>query len=355
MTDLAAHTTIGLGGPAKEFAEARTELDLLSLLDDAEQGELFVLGGGSNILVADDGVGGRTLKVITRGIERVHTDQDREVLRVQAGESWDRLVTETVDNDLAGIECLAGIPGTVGATPIQNVGAYGQEVAEVVVKVEAFDRHLRRVVELTREECQFDYRTSVFKKTPGRYVVIAIQVKLERSALSKPIRNKELAARLGVARRDRVDLNEAREAVLALRKKKGMVLDREDPDTYSLGSFFTNPRFGLEELQALEARALEATGETPPTFAERSGADRVRVPAAWMIERAGFDKGHGGDRGIGISGKHVLALVNRGGGTTAEVLELAQTIVSRVWDVFGVALSPEPTFIGHAWTAPTLE
>lgn len=352
MTDLAAHSTIYLGGPAEEFVEADTELDLVSLVRGSADDDLFVLGGGSNVLIADSGVSGLTVKVMTRGIERIRHGQDHQVLRVSAGESWDELVAVAVEDGLAGIECLAGIPGTVGATPIQNVGAYGQEIAKTVVAVEVFDRSREELTRLTRKQCRFGYRTSVFKTEPGRFVAIAVEIKLKRSKLSEPIRNRELAAQLGVARGERVALTAAREAVLSLREEKGMVIDPDDSDTNSLGSFFTNPSFEPSQLTAVQERVTSASGSPAPTLAGRSKAEDVRIPAAWLIERAGFSKGHGGRRGIGISQKHVLALVNRGGGSTADAVELAGKIALRVWEVFGVSLWPEPDFVGHTWTSP---
>lgn len=351
MTELAAHTTIRLGGPAEEFAEARTQAELVSLASKSGNGKLFVLGGGSNVLIADTGIGGRTLKVGTRGVERVRKTGTHQVLRVQAGESWDAVATRTVHESLAGIECLVGIPGTVGAAPVQNVGAYGQSISEVIVAVEVFDRLRRTLVRMAPGQCQFGYRTSVFKANPDRYVVIAVEIALEQSTLSQPIRSRELAARLAISPGERVGLGDARAAVLSLRRKKGMVIDPGDSDTCSLGSFFTNPKIEATEIDALQARAIGACGE-PPALTEPGGSGEVRVPAAWMIERAGFAKGDGGRRGIGISGKHVLALVNRGGGSAAETVTLAGRIATRVWEVFGVVLSPEPDFIGHSWSTP---
>lgn len=351
MTTFAEHTTIRLGGPVDDIVEARTEEELLALAREIDpNAENFILGGGSNVLIADEGVAGKTLKIATHGVESIKSNGG--VFRAQAGHSWDQLVEKMVGSGMAGIECLAGIPGTVGGTPIQNVGAYGQEISEVVVAIDAYDLHRRSLVRLTPLECGFGYRTSRFKSGPGRFIVVAVEFGLRQSRLSEPIRNSDLAARLGVSLGDRVELDAVPPAVLSLRREKGMVLDRSDIDTCSLGSFFTNPSFGPDELGALKARVLETSEEPVPTFPKKGSAGVVHVPAAWLIERAGFHKGYGAQHGIGLSSKHVLALVNRGGGSTAEAVDLARRIAQRVWKAFGVMLQPEPDFIGHTWVAP---
>jgi UDP-N-acetylmuramate dehydrogenase len=342
---LAELTTLRLGGPARRLVEAASEEELVAAVASAtgEREPLLVLAGGSNLVVADAGFAGTVVRVATRGVAM--SDQGVSVrVEVAAGESWDGVVAGTVAEGLAGIECLAGIPGSAGATPIQNVGAYGQDVAGVLASVRAYDRHERAVVELSPRECGFAYRSSMLRAT-DRYVVLAVTLALERSPLACPIRYGELARALAVAPGGRAPLAQVREAVLALRRAKGMVVDPADPDSVSAGSFFVNPVLPAERFEALEARAAErlGAGARPPAWPEEDGS--VKTSAAWLIERAGFRRGHG-EGAIGISGKHTLALVNRGGGTTAELVALAREIRDRVEALFGVRLRPEPTLVG---------
>jgi UDP-N-acetylmuramate dehydrogenase len=254
-----------------------------------------------------------------------------------------------VAEGLAGVECLSGIPGSVGATPIQNVGAYGQEVSETIRSVRVLDRARDVVEDLPAVACGFAYRSSVFKRTPGRWVVLRVTFVLERSPRSAPVRYAELARRLGVAIGERAPLADVRAAVLGLRRGKGMVVDPADPDSVSAGSFFTNPVLDPAAFAALERRAAERLGDgaRPPAFPEPDG--RVKTSAAWLIERAGFRRGHGDPRGIAISSKHTLALTNRGDGSTADLVALAREIAGGVRATFGVDLVPEPVFVGHAW------
>ncbi len=237
---LSGYTTLGLGGPASRFVVAGTDDELVSQVRAAdERGEpLLVLGGGSNLVISDDGFDGTVVRVATRGVV---VAGDRRTLTVAAGEDWDSLVRRCVTAGLAGMECLSGIPGLTGATPIQNVGAYGQEVAETIIAVRTYDRLRREMAELTAPQCGFGYRTSMFKRDPGRHVVLGVTFGLARERLSRPVGYAELATRLGVTAGDRVPLEDARSAVLGLRRGKGMVLDPGDPDTRSAGSFFTNP------------------------------------------------------------------------------------------------------------------
>ena len=343
-------TTLRLGGPAGRLVEARTEDDVVAAVREADTaGEpLLVLAGGSNVVVADEGFPGAVVLIATRGVER--TDEGaRALLDVQAGEPWDPFVARCVADGLAGVECLSGIPGSVGATPIQNVGAYGQEVAETIVAVRALDRTTGEVRELSGPECGFAYRSSVFKRTPGRWVVLAVRFALPRSDASQPLRYAELARTLGVEQGERAPLAEVRAAVLDLRRGKGMVVDPDDPDSVSAGSFFTNPILGTDAFAALEARARERLGPDVrvPRWAEPDG--RVKTSAAWLIERSGFTKGHGDPETIAISAKHTLALTNRGAGTTALLVALAREVAAGVHAAFGVELQPEPVFVGHAW------
>jgi UDP-N-acetylmuramate dehydrogenase len=339
-------STLHLGGPAERYLEAHGEEAVIEAVRDADRdGEpLLLLAGGSNVVVADEGYRGTVLRIATRGEAR-----DGTTLEVAAGEPWDPLVAACVADGLAGIECLAGIPGSVGATPIQNVGAYGQEVAETIVAVRVLDRLRGTVEELDPAACAFTYRSSAFKRHPGRWVVLAVRLRLRASAVSGAVRYAELARALGVEVGDRAPVDEVRDAVMRLRRGKGMVLDPSDPDTFSAGSFFTNPLLDVEAFAALRARATERLGSDarPPAWPEDDG--RVKTSAAWLIERAGFRRGQGDPNGIAISSKHTLALTNRGAGTTAQLVALAREIAAGVRDTFGVALTPEPVFVGHDW------
>jgi UDP-N-acetylmuramate dehydrogenase len=336
-------TTLRLGGPAGALVDARTDEELLAAVREADA-PLLLLAGGSNLVVADDGYPGTVVRVLTRGVEERERD-GRVDLTAAAGEDWEPFVARCVAEGLAGVESLSGIPGSIGATPIQNVGAYGQEVAETITSVRALDRESGEVADLAPEDCGFAYRSSAFKRRPGRWVVLAVTFALERRELSGPLAYAELARTLGVRLGDGAPLADVREAVLGLRRGKGMVLDPGDPDSVSAGSFFTNPILAEEAFAALEQRAAEHG--RPPRFPEHDG--RVKTSAAWLIERAGFRRGHGNPDGIAISSKHTLALTNRGGGTTAELLALAREIAAGVHDRFGVRLEPEPTLVGVAW------
>jgi UDP-N-acetylmuramate dehydrogenase len=308
---------------------------------DATGTPLLLLAGGSNVVIADAGFDGLVLRIATRGTGR-RSEDGAVRLSVAAGESWDELVAGAVADGLVGVECLAGIPGSVGATPIQNVGAYGQEVSETIASVRVLDRRAGEVLQLAPEECGFGYRTSAFKRAPGERVVLAVEFVLPRADRSAPVRYGELARALGVELGASAPAAAVRDAVLELRRGKGMVLDAADPDSVSAGSFFTNPILPAEDFEALERRA----GERPPAFPEPDG--RVKTSAAWLVERAGFRRGYGDGR-AGISSKHTLALVNRGGATAAELVALAREIAAGVQRHFGVELVPEPVFVGHRW------
>jgi UDP-N-acetylmuramate dehydrogenase len=343
VTRLSELTTLRLGGPARAIVEARSEAELLAAVREAE-GPLLLVAGGSNLVIADDGFPGTVLRVLTGGVEE-RERAGRIELTVQAGEDWEPFVARCVAEGLAGVESLSGIPGSVGATPIQNVGAYGQEVAETIVSVRVLDRERDAVEELPAGDCGFAYRSSAFKRHPGRWVVLSVTFALERRELSAPLTYAELARTLAVAPGEGAPLADVRAAVLGLRRGKGMVLDAADPDTVSAGSFFTNPILEEEAFAALEQRAAEQG--RPPRFPEPDG--RIKTSAAWLIERAGFERGHGDPSGIAISGKHTLALTNRGAGTTAELLALAREIAGGVRERFGVSLEPEPTLVGVSW------
>jgi UDP-N-acetylmuramate dehydrogenase len=345
---LADHTTLRLGGPARSFVRASTEDDLIVAVRDADAAAepVLILGGGSNLVVADEGFDGTVVQVAIRGVSR---GSEPGLVTVAAGEDWDGVVARTVAEGLAGLECLSGIPGLVGATPIQNVGAYGQEVAETVTQVRGYDRASRRVVTIPNEQCGFGYRTSVFRRDDARrLVILSVTFRLAVQRVSAPVRYAELAAALGVAMGDRVASTEARSAVLELRRRKGMVIDPADPDTRSAGSFFVNPVLDAAAMAAVEraARARCGAGTRVPRF--DAGDGLVKVPAAWLIERAGFGKGYGLGDGARISSKHTLALVNSGSATTAGLMALARQIRDGVRDAFGVSLAPEPVLVGVA-------
>jgi UDP-N-acetylmuramate dehydrogenase len=349
---LAPFTTLGIGGPARYLLEAEDEKELVTALAWAGEQALpvFVLGGGSNLLVADEGFAGLVVRVALRGVR--WEDGDGTVgVRAAAGEPWDPLVAAAVERRLAGLECLSGIPGSVGATPIQNVGAYGQEVAETIVEVEALSRVDGTRRHFAAADCGFAYRDSIWKRSEhDRWVIVAVSYRLAAGG-APAVRYAELQRYLGESGHPQPDLAppdlaRVREAVLALRRRKGMVIDAGDPDTRSDGSFFVNPVIATTELPALLERVAAAgvAVEGMPRFA---AADGVKLSAAWLIERAGFAKGyrHGS---VGISSKHALALVNRGGGTAREMLELVRDVRRRVADRFGVLLVPEPNFVGFA-------
>ncbi|MDP9385976.1 MAG: UDP-N-acetylmuramate dehydrogenase [Actinomycetota bacterium] len=348
MRALAELTTLRLGGRAERLVEARTEAGLVDAVREAGD-HLLVLAGGSNVVVADEGVPGTVVLVATRGV----AEREEGVLEVQAGEPWEPFVARCVEAGLAGIECLSGIPGSVGATPIQNVGAYGQDVARTVREVRALDRSSGEVRSLTPAECEFSYRSSRFKREPGRWVVLAVAFALARhdGGESEPIRYPELARALGVEVGERAALQDVREAVLALRRGKGMVVDPEDPDSVSVGSFFTNPVLSPDDFAALEARVRERLGPdvSPPRFPEPDG--RIKTSAAWLVERSGIGRGFGLPGPVAVSTKHTLALTNRGGATTAQLVALARQIAAKVHAELGVELVPEPVFVGHAWAA----
>jgi len=340
-------TTLGIGGPARFFADVRSEADLVEAFAfaGARQTPIFILGGGSNLLIADEGYPGLVARISIRGIEW-DEDANRVLATASAGEDWDDFVRQCVERDLAGVECLSGIPGLVGGTPVQNVGAYGQEMSETMVAVHAFDRREERIVELSSAQCGFSYRTSIFNTLArDRYVVLAVTYSLEphgEPALRYPDVKNFFAARAGIP-----TLSEVRDAVRTIRARKGMVLSPNDPDSRSAGSFFKNPILSRNEFVRLEeaarARQLIQGDERVPSFS--AGDDRVKVPAAWLIERAGFQKGYTRGR-AGISSKHTLAIVNRGGATAREVLELVMEIEERVQERFRLRLVPEPVFVG---------
>jgi UDP-N-acetylmuramate dehydrogenase len=344
-TLLRDHTTLRLGGPAREWVRATTEQEVIDAVTEADAAgtPVLVLGGGSNLVVADEGFAGRVVEVATRGITPDTEDDGAQcggvVVRVAAGEGWDDLVATAVERGWVGIEALSGIPGSVGATPIQNVGAYGQEVAQTIASVRVWDRTLRGVRTFAAADCHFGYRHSRFKGDPGRHVVLSVDFQLRTGTLGAPVTYAELARTLGVETGGRAPLAAVREAVLGLRSGKGMVLDDADPDTWSAGSFFTNPFLTAEQAAALPDDA--------PRWEQPDG--RVKSSAAWLIEHVGFGKGHGlelrGGR-VSLSTKHTLALTNRGGASTGDLLALAREVRDGVEAAYGVRLVNEPVLVG---------
>jgi UDP-N-acetylmuramate dehydrogenase len=346
--NLAGYTTLRLGGPARRFVEAAGEDELVAAVRRADKDgeDVLVLGGGSNLVVSDEGFQGTVVHIATRGVRhQVAQDaKDKVLVTVQAGEEWDPFVARCVADGLAGVECLSGIPGLVGATPIQNVGAYGQDVSETVTHVRVYDRATQEIRTLTHADCGFTYRNSVFKGV-SRYVVLEVTFALMESTESGPIAYAELARTLGIGQGDRVPLSDARKAVLELRRGKGMVLDPEDPDTRSAGSFFTNPILDAGQVEDLERRVAERLGPDAafPRFPEPDG--RTKTSAAWLIDRAGFRKGHTLGP-VRISTKHTLALTNPGGARTEDLLALARQVRDGVREAFGVELVNEPVLLG---------
>ncbi|MFJ7901050.1 UDP-N-acetylmuramate dehydrogenase [Streptomyces sp. NPDC096198] len=340
---LAPLTTFRLGGPATRLITATTDAEVIDAVREADDSgtPLLLIGGGSNLVIGDKGFDGTALRIATEGFSL-----DGTALELAAGEVWTDAVAHTVEAGLAGIECLAGIPGSAGATPIQNVGAYGQEVSATITEVVAYDRTARETVTLSNAECAFSYRHSRFKAEPERYVVLRVRFALEDAqGLSGPVKYAETARALGVAPGERVPLAAARETVLKLRAGKGMVLDPEDHDTWSAGSFFTNPILGDEEFAAFRARAKQRLGEDTEPPAYPAGDGHTKTSAAWLIDKAGFTKGYGTGPAR-ISTKHTLALTNRGAATTEDLLALAREVVAGVREAFGVTLVNEPVTVG---------
>ncbi|WP_400158564.1 UDP-N-acetylmuramate dehydrogenase [Arthrobacter sp. BPSS-3] len=350
QTLLSSLTTAGVGGPAARYVEARTEAEIIDAVRtaDAAGEQVLILGGGSNLLVADGGFAGTVVKIASEGFTVNAEDSCGGVaVVVQAGHNWDALVEHAVRHAWSGIEALSGIPGATGGTPVQNVGAYGADVSQTIAAVRTWDRQRNAVQTFTNSELKFGYRDSILKQTTvsgsPRYVVLTVEFQLPLGRMSAPIRYAELARALGVEVGQRAYSNDVRREVLRLRASKGMVWDAEDRDTYSTGSFFTNPIVPAETADRLPADA--------PRFP--AGAEgMVKLSAAWLIDRAGFGKGFGlepdsvsGGR-ASLSTKHTLAITNRGGASTDDVLAIAREVRSGVADRFGIELHPEPLLIG---------
>lgn len=353
---LAELTTMGVGGAPHEMHQATTEQEVIEAVADidARGVPLLVLGGGSNLVVADEGFDGAVVQVLSRGLRVASDDCGGVIVEVAAGEPWDDLVARAVAEEWSGIEALSGIPGSTGATPVQNVGAYGQEVSQTIWSVRVYDRRDRVVRTLANAECAFAYRHSLLKASLAetadpspRYVVLGVSFQLRAAPLSAPIRYADLARGLGVSAGERVPLAQARAGVLAQRARRGMVLDAEDHDTWSCGSFFTNPVLDESQMARLRERAAAALGPggpTPPEFPAHDGM--TKTSAAWLIDHAGFRKGFGLPGPAALSTKHTLALTNRGSARASDIAALARAVRDGVQDTFSVALVNEPVLVG---------
>ncbi len=328
---LAPLTTLEIGGLAKFFIRAASEEDVAEAMELAtrEGLDVFVLGGGSNILVSDAGFDGLVVQIGISGIS-----QNRESITAGAGEDWDAFVERCVEDGLAGLECMSGIPGFVGGTPVQNVGAYGQEVAETITSVRCYDRETRDIVELTNEDCGFTYRTSIFNTSHrDKYIVLGVTYRLKRDGDPKT----EYRDLQVMFRDTRPSLIDVRKAVIEIRRKKSMVIDADDPNSRSAGSFFKNPIVERERLEEIESQMGKV-----PYF---EFGERVKIPAAWLIERAGFPKGYVLGS-AGISSNHTLAIINRGLASASDIIALKDVIQNGVREKFGLELVPEPVFVG---------
>lgn len=335
MTNLAQYTTLKVGGPARNFVEVATEAEIIKVLEEAGDTPVLIMGSGSNLLISDSGFKGTVIRITNNEVQSEVDACSGATLTIGAGESWDDFVKTTIDRGFAGLETLSGIPGTIGAAPIQNIGAYGHEVSEFITRVRTYDRENKVVKTFTNAECEFEYRSSTFKKHPGRYVVLSVQFQLRKGEMTTPITYAELAKKLGIQVGEKAPVIATREAVLELRGSKGMLLSASDPDSVSAGSFFTNPI-----LTAAEATSLP---EGAPRWPLEDG--RIKTSAAWLIENSGICKGDE-VKGAKVSTKHVLALTNKGDATAADIAALAYKIKKAVQEKYGVTLEPEVNFVG---------
>ena len=335
--DLAELTTLRLGGPARHVVEVTTESELIEAVSsaDGQDERVLIVGGGSNLVVADEGFDGTVVLTRTRGISVDSDACSGAMVTVQAGEGWDDFVALAVGQDWVGVEALSGIPGLAGAVPIQNVGAYGQEVSQTIASVRTYDRAAKAIRTFAAADCGFAYRSSRFKAMPDRHVILSVMFQFALGDRSVPVAYTELARTLDIAVGHRAPSTDVRDAVLDLRRGKGMVLDADDHDTWSAGSFFTNPM-----MSAVEAAALP---KGAPRFDQPDGT--VKTSAAWLIDHAGFSKGYGTGP-VTLSTKHALALTNRGGAKTADLLALAREVRAGVEAKFGLTLVNEPVLVG---------
>jgi len=335
MAELSDYTSLRVGGPAKNFIEVSSEKEIIAAIEGAGDSPILIMGGGTNMLVSDEGFAGTVIRISNNKIEAEVDACSGATLTIGAGENWDDFVKTSVARGFAGLETLSGIPGTVGAAPIQNIGAYGHEVSEFITRVRTYDRQSKSLKTFTNQECDFSYRNSHFKTHPGRYVVLDVAFQLRIGEMTTPITYSELASALGVAVGDKAPVQACREKVLELRSRKGMLLSESDHDSWSAGSFFTNPIVSAEIAAQLPADA--------PRWPQLDG--RVKTSAAWLIEHSGISKGQsiGGAR---ISTKHVLALTNSGGAKASEIAALAKLAQEKVLATFNIALDPEVNLVG---------
>ena len=335
MTEFRDLTSLRVGGPAKKFVEVATETEIIAAIEAAGDSPILIMGDGTNMLVSDQGFEGVVIRISNHALAAEVDACSGATLTIGAGENWDEFVATTIERGFAGLETLSGIPGSVGAAPIQNIGAYGHEVSEFITRVRTYDRENKLVKTFTNQECEFEYRNSHFKSHPGKYVVLDVQFNLRQGEFSTPITYQELADKLGITVGDKAGIVETRKAVLELRASKGMLLNPKDQDSWSAGSFFTNPIISKAIADTLPADA--------PRWPTPDG--RVKTSAAWLIEKSGIHKGdtHGGAR---VSTKHVLALTNSGNATATEIAELAKTAKQAVQQKFGITLEAEVNLIG---------
>ena len=335
MASLRDYTSLRVGGEATRFVEVSSEEQIIAAIESAGDVPLLIIGGGTNILVADSGFAGTVIRISNNKTESEIDACSGATLTIGAGGDWDRFVASTITRGFAGLETLSGIPGTVGAAPIQNIGAYGHEASEFITQVRTYDRHKKAIKTFTNSECEFEYRNSIFKRQPERYVIISVQFQLRIGEESSPITYLELANKLGIAQGERASVKDTRAAVIELRRSKGMILDRNDRDSWSAGSFFTNPIVTTDVAAALP--------ESAPRWPVSDGT--VKVSAAWLIENSGIKKGHisGGAR---ISSKHVLALTNAGNATAEDLCALAREVKESVRKNFAIDLTPEVNLVG---------
>ena len=335
MTNLADYTTLKVGGPARKFIEVANEAEIIAALEEAGDSPVLIMGSGSNLLISDNGFKGTVIRITNQEVQSEVDACSGATLTIGAGEDWDAFVETTLNRGFAGLETLSGIPGTIGAAPIQNIGAYGHEVSEFITRVRTYDRQYMAVKTFTNAECEFEYRSSIFKKNPGRYVVLSVQFQLRKGEMTTPITYVELAKKLGIEVGDKAPVMETRAAVLELRASKGMLLGRNDQDAVSAGSFFTNPIVTAEVAATLPADA--------PKWPQPDG--RVKTSAAWLIENSGISKGDE-VQGARVSSKHVLAITNKGDATAADIAALAYKIRRAVKEKFGITLEAEVNFVG---------
>ena len=335
MTELSKYTSLRVGGPATKIVQVSTEAQIIAAIEEAGDTPILIMGGGTNVLIADKGFEGTVIRISNNSVQAEVDACSGATLTIGAGEDWDVFVQTTINSGFAGLETLSGIPGTVGAAPIQNIGAYGHEVSEFITRVRTYDRELKEIYTFTNSQCEFTYRNSYFKAHPGRYVVLDVQFQLRIGEFSAPITYLELSKKLGIEPGDKASVVATRAAVLELRASKGMLLSPDDHDSWSAGSFFTNP--------IISQQAADGLPDAAPKWPLNDG--RVKISAAWLIENAGMHKGDevGGAR---ISTKHVLALTNSGDATAADIAELAKRARNQVKEVFGITLEAEVNLIG---------